>query len=94
MDPIHLSSDVDFDEFIREGGSTEIVDSKSYLGGEWMDKTRQRAFEPPISKYVVPIDLSNVRFLVVTDVDPGSTVQNHRHSESILRYVVSGSFAV
>jgi quercetin dioxygenase-like cupin family protein len=43
---------------------------------------------------VVPVDLKDVRFLVVSTVEPGTEVSSHSHDEAILRYITSGSLTL
>ncbi|OHU68829.1 hypothetical protein BKG86_01885 [Mycobacteroides chelonae] len=91
-DPLGLSSEIDFDEFISDENSSGIVDSRTFREGGWLGLTKQAAFAHPVSKHVIPVDTSDTKFFVVTEINGPHETSEHSHAESILRYVVSGSF--
>ena len=72
---------------------TEIVSSKSFMGGNWKDQCRHREFnEPEVKKWFIPIDCSYWNIQIVTIVDPLTIIPPHQHTEPVLRHVLQGSF--
>ncbi|MFD4549412.1 cupin domain-containing protein [Streptomyces sp. NPDC058466] len=92
MDALHLSSELDFQDFISDPGQTEIIDSETFRDGQWRDLTRQSNFKPSVNKFVIPVNIAQAKFLVLTEVEGPTTVKSHAHSEPILRFVISGRF--
>jgi hypothetical protein len=88
---IQLSSELRFDEFVTSE-TTAIVDSHAFRGGDWRKLTQQTSFADPVGKFIIPVNISGVRFLVLTEVKASASVASHEHAEAILRFVVSGEF--
>ena len=71
----------------------EIVSSKSFLGGNWMDRTKHNLFkEPEVKKWFIPIDGTHWNIDIITIVEPLTVIPEHVHDEPVLRYVLDGSF--
>jgi quercetin dioxygenase-like cupin family protein len=81
----------DFGPFIDPERETEIVSSKSYMGGRWAEATKLKDEVAGVSKQLIPIDMSIFTARVVTTVAPGTHLPRHSHDGCLLRYVASGS---
>ena len=89
-----LQNDLPFSEFVRQGEASNVVDSHSFVAGQWKARGRLRGFPTGIMKHVVPVDISYANFLVITSVEPGSKVHPHTHDEPQFRYVIHGSLSL
>ena len=71
---------------------TEIVSSKSFLGGNWKESCRHNLFkEPEVKKWFIPVDCSYWNIDIITIVDALTIVPWHEHTEPVLRYILEGS---
>jgi len=86
-----LNSQIGFQDFVN-ASAADVIDSYSFRGGDWKSLTRQTNFDENIRKFIVPVDVSYAKFLVLTRVAAGSVVKPHKHKEPMLRYVLEGTF--
>lgn len=71
---------------------TDIVSSKSFLNGKWLEHTQHKLFkEPEVKKWFLPIDCTYWNLTLITIVEPLTVIPVHQHDEPVLRYVLSGS---
>ena len=71
---------------------TDVVSSKNFLGGNWLDQTKHKLFnEPEVKKWFIPIDCSHWNIEVITVVEPLTVVPEHEHDEPVLRHILKGS---
>lgn len=89
-----FNGDIQVEEFVNPSETKEIVSSQSFRGGDWRSLGNLRGLPSGVHKNVIPVDLTDTRFLVVTVVDPDSTIKAHSHDEAVVRYIVSGSLTL
>ncbi|RZJ23724.1 MAG: hypothetical protein EON51_02270 [Acinetobacter sp.] len=70
----------------------DIVSSKSFLDGNWMEQTKHLLFkEKEVQKFFIPIDNTYWNIDIITFVEKGTVIPEHSHDEPVLRYVLQGS---
>lgn len=90
---VKMHSDMPYDDFVDPYKITEIVDSRTFMGGAWRSLTTLQDFTNGIDKFVLPIKLEQYRIFVVTRVVAGRIIKSHSHDdEPMFRYLVAGSF--
>jgi hypothetical protein len=71
---------------------TEIVSSRTFLGGQWLAQTKHKLFnEPEVKKWFLPVDCSYWNLQVFTSVEARTVIPEHQHDEPVLRHILSGS---
>lgn len=91
---VSLDSNIPFAKFLRSDEPREVQDSKTAFGGNWLTDSRLKNFSEEIKKYVIPVDITDANFLVLTEVSAGTTVKPHSHDEAQLRYIIKGSLTL
>lgn len=89
-----FNAEIQVHEFLNPNEVNEIVSSHDYRNGDWRSLGALRGLPSGVHKNVIPVDLIDTRFLVLTAVDPGSTVDAHSHDEAVVRYIVNGSLTL
>lgn len=85
--------DLDQSLVIDPAKLTEVVSSRSFLEGAWLEKTKHKLFnEPELKKYFLPIDFSYWNLTLISIIDPLTMIPRHAHTEPVFRYVLEGSF--
>lgn len=85
-----LAADLQLEEFVQPEDATEVISSKDFREGRWQQLAHLRNAPAGVRKTVIPVDVSYVRFLVVSKVEPGTMVTSHAHDEPIVRYITTG----
>lgn len=71
---------------------TDIVSSKSFLGGQWLDKTKHLLFnEPEVQKWFLPVDFSYWKIQIISVIEPLTIIPEHEHDEPVFRFILEGS---
>jgi quercetin dioxygenase-like cupin family protein len=90
---VAMKSGLQFDSFIDPYAIKDLVSSKTYKKGQWRSLTALQDFTNGIQKSVLPIDITEYKILVLSQVAPGRLIKAHKHDdEPQFRYIISGSF--
>ena len=82
---------VDPAAFIDPELTTEIIRSRTYMDGRWLEATRIAECPDGVNKQLLPVNMSCFTARVVTTVAPKTHVASHSHDGAVLRYIASGS---
>ncbi|MEJ1409100.1 MAG: cupin domain-containing protein [Candidatus Sedimenticola sp. (ex Thyasira tokunagai)] len=91
---IEMDIDISFDDFVNPKTSNEIVSNKTFDKGDWNEVCMMRKAFSGTKRRVLPIDFRDFCMLVVSEVEPNTTVPKHVHKEGIARYIISGSLVL
>ncbi len=92
---VEMQNDLPFAEFIDPYAISEIVSSRTYRSGDWQSAAQLRDFNNGIRKIALPIDISQYRILVVSEVSANRHIKPHKHDdEPQFRYITSGSLTL
>lgn len=83
--------DVTESEIIDPDKITDIVSSRSYLGGNSIERLKHRLFnEPELRKYFIPVDFRAYGLGLISYISPGTIIPEHDHDEAVFRLIIDG----
>lgn len=83
--------DLDSSDIINPDDVTEVVSSRTYLGGALRARTKHRLFnEPQLKKYFIPVDFRAYGLMLYSFIDPDTFIPEHDHDEAVFRYILDG----
>lgn len=89
---VSMQCDLQFSDFVDPYAIKDVVSSKTFAKGQWRSLTALKNFGDGVQKSVIPVDISQFKILVHSQVVAGNLIKIHKHDdEPQIRYVVSGS---